>query len=161
MSSFWLYSFERYNGLLESTNNKSIELQRINRFVKDNTHLHLLSSMPSDFIGATKILCHAVIDHVSKCVSSSRHLDAVTFNLQSETEFVLGIKYTIASFSPVEMRLLSNTYQKVYPSMFTKYTNFYFPHSYCRMILVTINGQTIRVGQFVWTRCVIPFPDNK
>ena len=46
--------------------------------------------------------CHAVIDHVSKCVSSSRHLGAVTFNLQSETEFVPGIKYTIASFSAVE-----------------------------------------------------------
>ena len=114
MSSFRLYLFERYNGLLgdESTNNRSIELQLINRFVKDNTHLHLLWSMPSNSISATKILCHAVLDHISKCISSIRHLDAVTFNLQSETEFVLGIKYTIASFSPVEMRLLSNTYQK-------------------------------------------------
>ena len=152
MSSFWLYSFERYNGLLESTNNRSIELQLINRFVKDNTHLHLLSSMSSNSISATKILCHAVLDHISKCVSSTRHLDAVTFNLESETEFVPCIKYTIASFSPVEMRLLSNTYQKVYPSMFTMYTDFSFPHSYCRMIFVTINGQTIRVGQFVWAR---------
>ena len=32
MSSFWLFSFERYNGLLgnEPTNNRSIELQLIN-----------------------------------------------------------------------------------------------------------------------------------
>ena len=35
--------FERYNGILEAqpTNNRSIELQLMNRFQKDNLHLHL------------------------------------------------------------------------------------------------------------------------
>ena len=50
MCSFWLFSFERLNGILgdEPTNNRSIELQLMNRFVKDNSHLHLLSALPRD-----------------------------------------------------------------------------------------------------------------
>ena len=41
--SFWLFPFERYNGILEGqpTNNRSIDLQLMHRFQKDNTHLHL------------------------------------------------------------------------------------------------------------------------
>ena len=35
--SFWLFSFERYNGILGgySTNNKSVELQLIRKFLRD------------------------------------------------------------------------------------------------------------------------------
>ena len=41
--SFWLLPFERYNRILEGqpTNNRSIELQLMHRFQKDNMHLHL------------------------------------------------------------------------------------------------------------------------
>ena len=41
--SFWLFPFERYNGILEGqpTNNRSIELQLMHRFQRDNMHLHL------------------------------------------------------------------------------------------------------------------------
>ena len=43
MHSFWLFPFERYNGILEGqpTNNRSIELQLMRRFQKVNMHLHL------------------------------------------------------------------------------------------------------------------------
>ena len=49
MSSFWLFSFERFNGILgdELTNNRSIEVQLMDRFMQDNAHLQLLSSVPS------------------------------------------------------------------------------------------------------------------
>ena len=45
MCNFWLFSFERFNGLLgdEPTNNRSIELQLVNRFIRDNAHLQMLS----------------------------------------------------------------------------------------------------------------------
>ena len=38
LHSFWLYAFERYNGILESipNNNRSIECQLFNRFIEDN-----------------------------------------------------------------------------------------------------------------------------
>lgn len=41
--SFWLFPFERYNGILEEqpTNNRSIEIQLMRRFQRDNLHLHL------------------------------------------------------------------------------------------------------------------------
>ena len=44
ISSFWLFPFERYNGLLgdQSRNNHSIEVQIMKRFVEDNSYLQLL-----------------------------------------------------------------------------------------------------------------------
>ena len=41
---FWLFSFERYNGVLGSQphNNRSIEIQLMNRFLRDKLHLELL-----------------------------------------------------------------------------------------------------------------------
>ena len=161
MSSFWLFSFERCYRLLgdEPTNNRSIELQLINRFIKDNAHLHLLSSIPSDSIGATSILSRAVIEHVSK-VSSAMHLDSLSYHLPSETDFVPGSKYTIASFSSFDMDILLNVYQMVYPSMFSDNNNFSLPQSYRKMISVTIRGQTMRVGHFIFARCVSPFPST-
>lgn len=49
MQEFWLFSFERYNGVLgkQPNNNRAIELQLMNRFLRDN----LVSSLsyPDDF----------------------------------------------------------------------------------------------------------------
>ena len=47
--AFWLYSFERYNGLLskQPTNNRSIEVQLIKCFLRDNAHLELLNAAES------------------------------------------------------------------------------------------------------------------
>ena len=41
--SFWLFPFERYNGILEGqpSNNRSVEMQLMHRFQKDNLHIHL------------------------------------------------------------------------------------------------------------------------
>lgn len=46
MSSFWLLSFEQYNGVLrdQPTNNRSIEVQLMNRFIQDNSHIHLITT---------------------------------------------------------------------------------------------------------------------
>ena len=43
------FSFERYNGLLskQPTNNRSIEVQLIKRFLRDNAHLELLNAAES------------------------------------------------------------------------------------------------------------------
>ena len=43
--AFWLFAFERYNGLLgnEPNNNRSVEIQLMQRFLKDNISLQLLS----------------------------------------------------------------------------------------------------------------------
>lgn len=45
MHSYWLFPFERYNGLLgnQPTNNRSIELQLMRHFQRDNTHPQLIN----------------------------------------------------------------------------------------------------------------------
>ena len=49
LHGFWLYAFERYNGVLGSfpNNNRSIEVQLMNRFTNDNNML--CSPLPSEF----------------------------------------------------------------------------------------------------------------
>ena len=49
LHSFWVYSFERYNGVLGQlpNNNRSIETQMMNRFLRDKASMSLL--MPSEF----------------------------------------------------------------------------------------------------------------
>ena len=49
LHGFWLYSFERYNGLLGEfpNNNRSIELQLMNRFIRNSSSMHV--SLPEEF----------------------------------------------------------------------------------------------------------------
>ena len=115
MSTFWLYSFERFNGILgdEPTNNRSIEVQLISRFVQDNCHLQLLSSISSASNGPADILSHAVIQHAFG-FTSTRHLDATRHSTSSsETDFLPATKHTILSFLASEMDILSNVYHTV------------------------------------------------
>ena len=41
--SFWLFPFEHFNGILEGqpSNNRSVEMQLMCQFPKDNLHIHL------------------------------------------------------------------------------------------------------------------------
>ena len=51
LHGFWLYAFERYNGLLGEFphNNRSIELQLMNRFIKDSSSMSISRSLPVEF----------------------------------------------------------------------------------------------------------------
>lgn len=76
MSSFWLFSFERFNGILgdEPTNNRSIEVQLMNRFIQDNAHLQLVNFTPDSADNISTIFSQAVADHVFN-LTSKKHLD--------------------------------------------------------------------------------------
>ena len=107
MSNFWLFSFECFNGILgdEPTNNRSIELQLISRFIKDNAHLQLLSSLPNNSGGATDTLARAVVQHVFN-FTSVRHLDATCDIPMTGEDFLPAAKHTISSFSTSDIILL-------------------------------------------------------
>ena len=48
--AFWLFSFERYNGLLgKQPNNKTIKIQLMKCFLRDGIHLNLLQGQKQDF----------------------------------------------------------------------------------------------------------------
>ena len=159
MSTFWLFSFERFNGILgdEPTNNRSIELQLLTRFVKDNAHLQLLSSIPSGSIEMSDILSRAVIGHAFN-FTSTRHLDTTSSTAPSKADFLPATKYTISSFSSSDMDILSDAYRILYPAVLSQCHSSSLPQSYRKMLTVTIKGQKIKSGQFVYARCIAPFP---
>lgn len=134
MSSFWLFAFERFNGILgdEPTNNRSIEIQLMTRFLKDNAHLELLMSVPSASSDVTSIFSQAILDHVCN-FTSIKHLDT-TFHLcnnVAENEYIIpATKYTISCFPEMEIEVLSNTYHKLVPSLFNECENIYLPRSF-------------------------------
>ena len=95
LATFWLFSFERYNGVLgdEPTNNRSIEIQMMNRFLKDNSHLQLLQRHS---IGDAPF-CKDVIDHILGQFTSTRHLDQYDSSRSStsENEFIPDKKFVM------------------------------------------------------------------
>ena len=62
MEEFWLFSFERYNGILgkQSTNCGGIEIQLMSRFLKDNQVSSF--SYPDEFVDEFRPVCEFNID---------------------------------------------------------------------------------------------------
>ena len=60
MQEFWLFSFERYNGILgkQPSNNRSIEPQLMHSFLRDN--LVSCLTYPTDFQEEFANVCNAV-----------------------------------------------------------------------------------------------------
>ena len=162
MSSFWLFSFERFNGILgdEPTNKRSIELQLITRFLKDNSHLHLLSSIPSANAAsaASNMLSHVVLDYMHN-IMSTKHLDSASCQ-QITSKFLPANKYTISSFSEFEMESFSAMYREVFPDVFEPNPHLYLPQSFKKMLSITINGQQMKCNNSISARCVFPFSNN-
>ena len=156
MCNFWLFSFERFNGLLgnEPTNNRSIELQLVNHFIRDSAHLQLLSSISSNEADATCVLSRAVLDHALN-FTSTQHLDAPCDFATTPAEFVP--KHTISSFSS-EMTMLTETYHAISPALFNSNKNVVIPQSYRKMLSGTVRGQKIKSGQYVLAHLVFPLP---
>ena len=161
MSTFWLFSFERFNGILgdEPTNNRSIEVQLVTRFMKDNAHLQLLLSVPNASSDITDTFSRVVIDQ-SCNFTSTKHLDARSEALQDQsvTETIIpAIKHTISIFSETEMKILSDIYHEVYSDI---PEDLYLPQSYQKMDYVTIHGQKVSTGQYILARSVFSFSQS-
>ena len=158
MSSFWLFSFERCNGILgdEPTNNRSIEVQLFNRFLNDNAYLQLLSSIPDASNDITVAFSQAVVDRAYSFMST-QHLDARSQGVQDQpnTESIIpGIKYTISCFSEPEIDVLTSVYNELHPSINSIK---HFSRSFQKMVSVTIRGQKITTGQYILAKSVFPF----
>ena len=104
--SFWLFPFERYNGILEDqpTNNRSIEMQLMRRFLRDNLHLHLQHE-------------------ARQWPDADLFLDALptpSYDILSPVGFdqsvLPGAKFVIASLSEDMIQSLCKLYSKLYPS---------------------------------------------
>ena len=110
--SFWLFPFERYNGILEGqpTNNRSIELQLMHRFLKDNMHLHL--------------------HHEAKqWPNANQFLDAlpetpydISTDMSSDKMVSPGPKSVIGSLSSESLSFLCKLYSKLYPTYASEFS---------------------------------------
>ena len=142
----------------EPTNNRSIEVQLTSRFLEDNSHFQLLSSIPRAASDITNIFLHSVVD-CAYSFTSTRHLDMTSTNSPVE-DIVLPTKYTISTFSETEMGVLSKIYHQVFPSVFNQDESLYLPRSYRKLLYVTIKGQKVKAGQYVRAKSVFPFTNS-
>ena len=159
MSSFWLFSFERLNGILgnEPTNNRSIELQLMQRFVRDNSHLHLLSALSNDSGDVSAVFSRVVTEHAYS-YDSVKHLDSqISLTAQSSSgfQYVPAKKYTMAVFSESHIPFLSQIYCSIYPTLSEQLdSTVTLSQTYRKMHSITINNQKINSGQFVYMQKV-------
>ena len=116
ISTFWLFSFERFNGTLgdEPTNNRSIEKQMMNRYLKDNSHLQLLSLLQNHSMSSTSF-CKDVMEHALN-FTSTRHLDqyknvdSAANRDQSHKDFISDKKYTFHCPDEDQVQLVYSFY---------------------------------------------------
>ena len=148
MNSFWLYSFERYNGLLGDipTNNRSIELQIMQRFVKDSVNAQLIHLLPSD--GAINILPPLVTALANQKVRSSACITSSTTN---GIHYTRGSKYKLKVLDNSLADDLQSGYSNVYGSSIFEQSNIIdVPLSYRSMEYVILNEKRYKLGQLIY-----------
>jgi len=118
IQEFWLFSFERYNGILgkQPSNNRLIEPQLMSRFLNDN-FAHSFT-FPEEFA-----------DEFSS-LSLKENVVGSVFDTLTLQEFKLPTKYSQGVFGAEEVQVVSQLYSQLYPeasnitvnSVFIKYT---------------------------------------
>ena len=113
ISSFWLFPFERYNGILgnQPTNNRSVELQLMRRFYNDNRHLHLECESKS-WPFAEFFLPVFPLHKNEACMGEP---------VQISVQPTPGAMSTIGALSADNTVLLQKLYAKLYPQYSQKF----------------------------------------
>ena len=124
--NFWLFGFERYNGILESfpSNNRCVEIQFMQRFTRE-TFLYS-SSLPqqyeSDFYD---ILSSLVTPVVQGSLQSSFHIPATSNLMQQQEDWTIqmihqGVQlpksYFRSNFDHEDISALTQLYVFLYPN---------------------------------------------
>ena len=107
LHAFWLFAFERYNGLLgnQPTNNRAIEPQLMKRFLKDRVHLELIHK--SNCQPLLDLFGDAVINHANSFRSISKSLPSA--------DFIEPSKYKIRILSHHQIEVLKCVIFKLHP----------------------------------------------
>lgn len=147
LHSFWCFPFERFNGMLGSlpNNNRSIEIQLMNRFLRDSTLLNLPTpDMYVDELAA--LIPHnkvvgSLLDHVDNDEVYKPNLVLQAFphcGLKHDFEVTLPKYFAKHIFTQPELCQLREFYSKLYSlsqdtqfeicSIFRKYRNLQINH---------------------------------
>ena len=150
---FWAFSFERYNGLLGSqpTNNRSVELQLMKRFIKDNIHfecLHHAASMPLADEFQRTIAGHALLYQSLSEVKAA--------GTEQDPTIVCPSKYTLTVLSDDFLTVLRNLYSIIYPQRPALVADTFFPSTCKKYKHISINGNKIS-SLSEGTNCKVPY----
>ena len=128
VQSFWLFSFERFNGMLgkQPHNNKIIEVQVMRRFLRDSKlmHLQLPTEFHSDFSILSCISTQEAAEGESESIKkvSSIHLKRMTTSELNSVEWSADLNYfrlptnsTRYILTADEQRYLTRVYSLMYP----------------------------------------------
>lgn len=150
--SFWLFSFERYNGLLGRipTNNKSIEIQMMHRFINDSSLAHL--DLPEDFCD-TFVSLHPLAGKPNyssspSCKIAWHHWELMTGattskNWEIDLSYFLLPKCSKRGILNQDDQLhLTAAYRFLYPHLITRSTPFSANVTLRRYERVVVCGQT-------------------
>ena len=137
--AFWLYAFERYNGLLGNlpNNNRAIEIQLMRRFTRDNCTLDLISQARSK--GLLKGFGEVVLSHAEQFCS------VVEQEIIDHNNFTFPPRY---SLTVLDDHLIEEL-KRVYVCMYPQYEQFLleageaFPKTCCKYEYVLINGNKL------------------
>ena len=162
LSSFWLFPFERYNGVLEGTptNKRSIEVQIMQRFLWDINNISLLQCCDD----ASNCFADNVVTHAQafQSISTTREANC-SHNLVTHRglEVILEPRHIISVFSESQLSVLKVLYSKFYGDALLR-ENIELPASFLKMKYISIKGQKFKSGEnaYYLANSVIPFSNS-
>lgn len=118
--SFWLFSFERYNGILENmpTNNRSLEIQLMRRFLCDFQcgALLLPDDFSDDFLPHIQGCLPEYVGSLLETMSCSSNPVSVRSYIFDESKYVLPKSCTRRAFDDDTIASLKDLYQTLCPN---------------------------------------------
>lgn len=139
LHSFWLFPFERYNGVLgdQPNNNRSVELQFMRRFQKDNNHLQM--------IDRAKAWPNAEYFLELIPFSSSLAYDHTISSNSDDKTTILGSKSILCNLSGELLIVLKKMYSVLYPEHSAEIVNgqIAIPTVYRKYSYVTWKGHRL------------------
>jgi len=161
--AFWLFSFERYNGILgtQPTNNRSIEIQLMARFLKDNMHLDLLHQVDSSSIPLVEGFSECVLQHARNF--SSLSTGTSEGSCQSNV-FSDPTKYTLTVLPSERMTVLKSVYSQLCPEICDRIGSLVMPTTVRKFTYICMDGVKISsvsdkaANPYILATPVTPFP---
>ena len=135
LHAFWLYSFERYNGLLgkQPTNNRSIEIQLIKCFVRDNIHLDMLTV--AEHMPLAECFSQCVCGHPSNPKSCNYE------ECEIGELFKLPPKSTLFFLDSDDLTQLRHAYTCLYPELSTTTEDIQMPSTCKKYTHILFKGK--------------------
>ena len=154
--SFWLFSFERYNGLLGKipSNKRGIEIQFMKRFTRESVILSRELPMEGRemFEPLIKSTCAAMVNRGSlietltsnygafhKSASRFTDIASVAWSLEETSSVRFSGKKIQFTFSDMQIQYLKRCYESMYPNLHSR--NCFYPLSCWRGGLLYIHDE--------------------